>query len=121
MCIKNTYLYRMNLKDSIKSKSKEFLTLCKMHDVKTLYAFGSSTNDQFNEETSDIDLLVELDTQDPIARGENLMNLWEKFELFFQRKVDLLTNASIKNPILRKNIDSSKMLIYDGQKQEVSI
>ena len=50
----------MNLKDSIKMNSNEFLSLCKSHDVKTLYAFGSSTNDQFKEESSDIDLLVEI-------------------------------------------------------------
>jgi predicted nucleotidyltransferase len=104
----------MNLKDSIKMNSNEFLSLCKSHDVKTLYAFGSSTNDQFKEESSDIDLLVELHTNDPIKRGENLLDLWDKFESFFQRKVDLLTYSSIRNPILRKSIDSSKTLIYEG-------
>ena len=102
----------MNLKDSIESNSNEFLSLCKSHDVKTLYAFGSSTTDKFNEDSSDIDLLVELDTKDPIKRGENLIDLWDKFENIFKRKVDLLTNSSIKNPILRKSIDSSKILIY---------
>jgi predicted nucleotidyltransferase len=105
----------MNLKDSIQLNSSEFLSLCKSHDVKTLYAFGSSTTDQFNEETSDIDLLVELDTKDPMKRGENLLDLWDKMERFFQRKVDLLTNSSIRNPILRKSIDSTKILIYDGE------
>ncbi len=110
----------MNLKDSIQFNSSEFLLLCKSHDVKTLYAFGSSTTDQFNEETSDIDLLVELDTKDPMKRGENLLDLWDKFEGFFQRKVDLLTNSSIRNPILRKSIDSTKILIYDGKEQKVS-
>lgn len=110
----------MNLKDSIKTKPDEFLSLCKTHDVKMLYAFGSSANGYFNEETSDIDLLVELETEDPIQRGEKLIDLWEKFESFFHRKVDLLTNASIRNPVLRENIELSKMLIYDGKKQEVS-
>ncbi len=95
--------------------------MCKSHQVKTLYAFGSVTTNDFDESSSDIDLLVELNTQDPVQRGEHLMDLWEKFEVFFQRKVDLLTNASIKNPILRKSIDASKQLIYDGQKQEISI
>ena len=110
----------MNLKESIKDNPTEFVSLCKLHEVESLYAFGSSTNDQFEEATSDIDLLIELTTKDPIKRGQNLMDLWEKFESFFQRKVDLLTNASIRNPILRSSIDSSKILIYDGQKQEVS-
>src|SRR5690606_35868283 len=117
----NLYFYHMNLENSIKSNTPEFLSLCKSHDVKTLYAFGSATTDQFDETRSDIDLLVELDTNDPIERGEKLMALWEKFEGFFQRKVDLLTNSSIRNPFLQKSIDASKILIYDGQRKEISI
>lgn len=111
----------MNLRESIKYKMSDFLELCKSHNVRNLYAFGSSITNQFNEEASDIDLLIEIDTEDPIERGENLMSIWDKFEQFFQRKVDLMTNASIKNPILRKSIDSTKILIYDGKKQKVSI
>jgi predicted nucleotidyltransferase len=111
----------MNLKESIQNKMADFLSLCKSHNVKNLYAFGSSINDKFNEETSDIDLLIEIDNDDPIERGEKLMSIWDKFEQFFQRRVDLLTNASIKNPILRKSIDSTKILIYDGKKQKISI
>jgi predicted nucleotidyltransferase len=114
------YLSGMNLKDSIRNNSSEFISICKGHDVRELYAFGSSTNEYFKEDSSDIDLLVELKTQDPIKRGENLMDLWEKFENFFHRRVDLLTSSSIKNPILRNSIDSSKILIYDGQEQKVS-
>jgi len=110
----------MNLKDSIQVKPNEFITLCENHDVKTLYAFGSSVNGNFKEESSDIDLLIELNTEDPLQRGENLISLWDKFETFFQRKVDLLTNSSIRNPILRKSIDSSKILIYDGKEHKVS-
>ena len=110
----------MNLKDSIKSNSNEFISVCKSHDVETLYAFGSATTNKFDENSSDIDLLVELNTKDPIKRGENLLDLWEKFESLFKRKVDLLTNSSIRNPILRKSIDSSKVLIYDGKEQKVS-
>ena len=114
------YLSEMNLRDSISQNSNEFLLICKSHDVKTLYAFGSSINTKFLDETSDIDLLIDIDTKDPIKRGENLIDLWDKFEKFFQRKVDLLTISSIKNPILRKSFDSSKLLIYDGKEQKIS-
>ena len=88
--------------------------------MKSLYAFGSSVSNNFKEESSDIDLLIELSTEDPIQRGENLISLWDKLESFFQRKVDLLTSSSIRNPILRKSIDSSKILIYDGKEHKVS-
>jgi predicted nucleotidyltransferase len=111
----------MRIKDDIKAKLKDFIDLCKSHEVKYLYAFGSSTTDSFDSQTSDIDLVVELDTLDPIERGEKLIDLWDKFEGFFDRKVDLLTESSIENPILRKNIDNTKILIYDGTGQEIFI
>ena len=110
----------MNFKESIKVNPDEFISLCNSYEVKTLYVFGSSLNDNFQEETSDIDLLIELNTEDPVKRGENLIDLWDKFETFFHRKVDLLTVTSIKNPILRKSIDSTKQLIYDGKELKVS-
>lgn len=111
----------MNLKESIKHKMSDFLALCKSHNVKSLYAFGSSITERFDESSSDIDILIEIDNEDPIERGENLMDIWDKLELFFQRKVDLLTDSSIRNPILRQNIDSTKVLVYDGKKQKKSI
>ncbi|MGA9639567.1 nucleotidyltransferase family protein [Flavobacterium sp.] len=107
------------MKESIQTKLVEFLTLCKSHKVKNIYAFGSAVTENFNEDSSDIDLLIEIDTEDPIERGENLMDIWDKLEDFFQRKVDLLTHSSIKNPILKKNIDSTKILLYDGKEQKV--
>jgi predicted nucleotidyltransferase len=113
------YLSNMKMKESIQMKLAEFLTLCKSHNVKNIYAFGSAVTENFNDESSDIDLLIEIDTEDPIERGENLMDIWDKLEEFFQRKVDLLTNSSIKNPILRKNIDTTKILLYDGKEQKV--
>jgi len=109
----------MEIKESIALKLSEFLTLCKSHNVRNLYAFGSAVTENFNDESSDIDLLIEIENEDPIMRGENLIDIWDKLEEFFQRKVDLLTNASIKNPILRKNIDATKILIYDGKDQKI--
>jgi predicted nucleotidyltransferase len=107
----------MNLKETIHQSPKEFMSLCKNYDVKNLYAFGSSITENFNEASSDIDLLVELNTEDPLKRGQNLIDLWDKLEAFFKRKVDLLTSSSIKNPILKRSIDATKILVYDGSSQ----
>jgi predicted nucleotidyltransferase len=107
----------MIIKDEILKKQKDFTLLCKSHKVKYLYAFGSSVTERFDVNKSDIDLLVEIDSEDPIDRGEKLLSLWDLFEVFFMRKVDLLTDSSIRNPFLRKSIDSTKVLIYDGSGQ----
>lgn len=111
----------MDLKETIRCRMSEFLSLCYTHNVKTLYAFGSSVSKEFDESNSDIDLVIDIDCDDPIERGEKLMSIWDKFEQLFRRKVDLLTNSSIRNPILRKSIDASKILIYDGERREVFI
>ncbi len=111
----------MRIKDEIKVRINDFVKLCKSHEVEYLYAFGSSTTAEFDSNSSDIDLIVELSSTDPIERGEHLIDLWDRFELFFKRKVDLLTESSIKNPILKSNIDRTKILIYDGKRQKVFI
>jgi len=111
----------MKIQEEILKRSDIFLSLCKQNQIKKLYAFGSSTNLKFNNEQSDIDLVVELNELDPVEKGEKLMNLWDQFEDFFQRKVDLLTENSIINPYLKKSIDSTKILIYDGRRQKILV
>lgn len=111
----------MEIKDRIGGKLNDFTTLCRLYNVKNLYAFGSATTNKFEENSSDIDLLIEIEEKDPLERGAKLVAIWDKLEEFFQRKVDLLTPTSIKNPVLKRHIDATKILIYDGKKQEVSV
>jgi predicted nucleotidyltransferase len=98
-----------------------FIELCKSHKVNKIYAFGSSITERFDNTRSDIDLIVSLDIQDPLQYGETLISLWDKLESFFKRKVDLLTEESISNPYLRKSIEATKKLIYDGQGEQIFI
>ena len=95
-----------------KSTKKKIFELCMKHHVEKMFAFGSVLRTDFNENFSDIDLLVEINFESPIEKGEHLMQLWSELELLFNKKVDLLTSTSITNPILRKEIDESKKLIY---------
>ncbi|HOO84147.1 MAG TPA: nucleotidyltransferase domain-containing protein [Prolixibacteraceae bacterium] len=111
----------MVVKNEILKRLTDFKALCQSHNVKYLYAFGSSTTDKFDSDKSDIDLLVEIDSLDPLERGEKLISLWDTFENFFNRKVDLLTDSSIRNPYLRKSIDSTKVLIYDGKEAQIFV
>ena len=111
----------MMLTDEIAKRKEDFENLCADHKVKFLYAFGSSITDRFDPDKSDIDLLVEIDDNDPVERGEKLISLWDTFEDFFHKKVDLLTDSSVRNPFLRKSIDATKVLIYDGSGKKVLI
>ena len=103
----------MVIDELININKQAFDDLCKAHQVKYLFAFGSSVTGNFDFKKSDIDLIVEIDESDPIKKGEKILSIWDKLESFFKRKVDLLTNLSIKNRILRDSIDSTKVLIYE--------
>ena len=109
----------MFVKDHIKSNRDTFYQICLENQITELYAFGSSVTNNFDISKSDIDLLVEINEKEPLVRGELLMNLWDKLEYFFQKKVDLLTPSSLKNPYLKNNIDKNKVLIYDGNSQKI--
>lgn len=111
----------MFIQDEISDKINDFSAVCKAHNVKYIYAFGSSITKRFDSAKSDVDLLVDIDYTDPIEKGEKLISLWDTFETFFNRRVDLLTETSIHNPYLRRSIDSTKILIYDGAKQKVLV
>ncbi len=111
----------MIIKKEISKQYDQFAGLCKKHNVKHLYAFGSSLNDSFDKNNSDIDLVVEIDETDPVERGEKLISLWDSLESFFNRRVDLLTDTSIRNSYLKNNIDTTKVLIYDGKNSKVLV
>jgi len=106
----------MVITELIQTDEQAFYNLCKEHQVKYMFAFGSSVKDQFDTEKSDIDLVVEIEESNPISKGEKLLSLWDKLEEFFRREVDLLTNQSIRNPYLKQSIDESKILVYDSSK-----
>ena len=95
------------LKDHIAQINK----LCRQHDVKSLFAFGSAVSDKLTGD-SDIDLLVDINSADPIDYSDNYFALKFQLEDILNRKVDLLEDRAINNPFLKKQIDNTKVLIY---------
>lgn len=85
--------------------------LCKQHKVSKLFAFGSALTNRFNNE-SDIDMVVDFQDVDLVEYADNYFSLKDSLSRLFGREVDLLEDKAIRNPILRKNIDNSKLLIY---------
>lgn len=88
------------------------LRLLQTHKVKDAYLFGSVLTDRFND-NSDVDLLVNYDDDmDPLEMGESLMELYIELEDNLNRKIDLLTERSLKNPYFIKEINETKYQIY---------
>jgi len=94
---------------------KNVLTqLCLQNKVKSLYAFGSVLTNRFNNK-SDIDLIVDIDSENPLEYADCYFNLKFALQDLFNRPVDLLENKAVRNDYLRQEIDNSKQLIYDGK------
>lgn len=85
--------------------------LCHKHNVKALFAFGSVLTDDFNAD-SDVDLIVDISSDDPLVYSDNYFELKFQLEQIFNRQVDLLEQKAIKNPYLRQQIDKTKVLLY---------
>jgi len=85
--------------------------LCRTNAVRSLFAFGSVTTDKFNEQ-SDIDLVVDIDDQDPISYSDKYFNLKFALEDLLHRKIDLLEEKAIRNPLFKQQLNRNKVLVY---------
>jgi predicted nucleotidyltransferase len=85
--------------------------LCVIHHVEKMYLFGSALTSNYNSD-SDIDLLVKFKNIELSEYFNNYFNLKENLISLFGRKVDLLEEQTLKNPILIKSINNSKQLVY---------
>ncbi len=99
----------MNL---IEQNKNGIIALCNKYKVGELYLFGSVLTDKFNE-NSDVDVLIQFFDVNIYQYFDNYMDFKEQMELLLNRKVDIVENQAIRNPIFRKIIDREKKLIYE--------
>lgn len=96
----------------IQNHTSDISKLCKIHKVKTLYAFGSVLTEKFNNE-SDIDLIVDFYPQDVLDYADNYFDLKFSLEDIFKRPIDLLEDKAIKNPYFRLSVNQQRKLVYE--------
>lgn len=84
---------------------------CNTNKVRSLFAFGSVTTDKFRPD-SDIDLVVDIDENDPLEYSDYYFNLKFALEKLLNRQIDLLEQKAIRNKFLKEQIDRTKVLVY---------
>jgi len=94
---------------------EELRNLCENHSVDTFYLFGSKATGNGNPD-SDYDFLVRFSSEVALSDySKNYFHLLDSLKKLFDSPVDLLTEQSIKNPILLQEINSQKQLIYEAK------
>lgn len=92
----------MNTIPMLTTTDKEKLAqLCQQYHVAHLYLFGSAANGTFSPDQSDMDLIVRFE---PLSLPPE-----DKGQLYW----DLLTDKKFTNPYFQKEVEDSKVLIYD--------
>ncbi len=100
------------MQDFILAKREEIAELCRKHHVRRLSVFGSAARDDFDPATSDVDLRIEFDSASIERYADNYFDLQDSLESLFNRKVDILSSRTIRNPYFRKAVESSQVTIY---------
>jgi predicted nucleotidyltransferase len=103
----------------LKENLDKLIIICRKRQVKRLYSFGSVNTEQFNKD-SDIDLLVDFGEMKIEEYADNFFEMCYDLEELFGRSVDLVTTRSVKNPIFKEEIETTKQLLYDIEKELVN-
>ncbi len=95
----------------IENNLQRIIALCKKHKVHRLFVFGSILTNRFTD-ASDVDMVVDFEPVDLMDYADNYFELKYSLQNLLGREVDLLEEKAIRNPILRRNVDNTKFLVY---------
>ncbi len=107
------------MNQTITSKHTEIAEICRAHGVRKLELFGSATSDAFDPNRSDFDFVVDFADRSP-GYARRYLSFADSLEALLDRKVDLITERSIKNPYLRHGIDSTKVAVYESMDSQAA-
>jgi len=97
-------------KNGIFFNNNDIVLLCKKYSINELSIFGSSVRGDFTE-NSDIDILVSFNKGSEITLFD-IMDLEKEFSQLLKREVDIVEKESLKNPIRKDRILSTREIIY---------
>jgi predicted nucleotidyltransferase len=96
----------------VEEKLEELRAICVRYRVRRLDLFGSAATGGFEPERSDLDFLVELAPRAPAEYADTYFDLMEELERLFGRRIDLVTTASVVNPVFWRNIEATREPLY---------
>lgn len=94
----------------LKARRRELAKLCRRFGVEQLDVFGSASRDDFKA-GSDFDFVVRFTDTGP-GYADRFMDFAESLEKLLGGPVDLMTERSLKNPILIASIERDRRQLY---------
>jgi predicted nucleotidyltransferase len=105
----------------VEQRKDALADLCRRYRVRRLYVFGSAAEDRFDPERSDLDFLVKMAGREPSGSyADRVLELADALQRLFQRRVDLITEESMRNPYFRREVEATRQLVYEEPDQEAA-
>jgi predicted nucleotidyltransferase len=102
----------------IEQHKSRIVEACQKFGVQRLEVFGSAVRGDFDEQKSDLDFIAQFIPPLHPGVADRFLGLADSLEEIFSRRVDLLTEAMIRNPIFREEVNRDRMPIYDHRGTE---
>ncbi len=95
--------------------------LCRRFGVRRLYVFGSAASDRL-QPSSDVDFVVDMADRQPTgAYADRYLDFGDALEHLLGRRVDLVTEHAMRNPYFRREVESTRRLIYGQPGEEAAV
>jgi predicted nucleotidyltransferase len=99
--------------EDIAAHRDELAALCRDYGVRRLAIFGSAARgDDFDEEASDADFLVEFDGDGGRSPLGQFFGFAQAIENVLGRRVDLVEWGALSNPFILASIEKAHELVY---------
>jgi predicted nucleotidyltransferase len=101
----------MTVHPLVAAKRPDIEALCRQLGIRRLDVFGSAVTDDFDTDSSDVDVLAEFDTSAPGAPDIYMQLKWG-LEAILGRSVDVVVTTAIRNPYVRAHVMGTRELLF---------
>ncbi|MBI4219605.1 MAG: nucleotidyltransferase domain-containing protein [Chloroflexi bacterium] len=106
----------------IEKNRKQIAEMCRRFGVDRLYLFGSAAAGGFRATDSDFDFLVAMSDRRPTpGYADRFLSFADALEKLLGRRVDLVSEESIRNPYFRHEVERTRQLLYGRSLEEAAV
>ena len=108
--------------DLVDQHRGDLAELCRRFRVERLSIFGSAAAGRVISEASDLDFLVNFAGYGPTGEyADRYLDFADGLEKLFGRRVDLVTEQSMRNPYFRRAVEATRRVVYERSNQSAAV
>lgn len=96
----------------LEAKRTAVAELCRRYGVERLDVFGSAAREDFDPRRSDFDFVVRFGATREAGYAVRYLEFAEHLEKLLERRIDLITERSLRNPVFIKSIAADRRQLY---------